>query len=101
MTFARLLLTAIAFVPLALTAQGGPPNWRWVLDQPARLANGGRFTPTDSVRMFVNGTRVGAWPRRTLAVDGTYGFRIGKGTNLHITNLDPTRRHVPFPAPRS
>ena len=219
MTFARVLLTAIAFAPLALAAQGGPPTWRWVLDQPVRLVNGGRFTPTDttwdfvnmapgwhvtmgpgghlfdpansasgrfaveaemilfpnssneefgvfvggsrlgepaaawsaftirrdgrfsarthqsgqavtladwtahdavkplvadgtvknyvrilaepdSVRMFVNGARVGAWPRRTLAVDGTYGFRIGKGTNLHITNLDHTRRHAPFPAPR-
>ncbi len=71
MTFARVLLTAIAFVPLALTAQGGPPNRRWVLDQSARLVNGGEPTPADSMWDFVNSTRVGAWSR-----------------------------HAPFPAPR-
>jgi len=54
----------------------------------------------DSVRFFVNGTRVGAWPRAALAVEGGYGFRIGRGANLHITNLDLTRRLAPFPAPR-
>lgn len=220
MLIRRLLLTAATVVPVSVVAQGGPPNWRWALDQPARHVNGGRFTPTDStwdfvnmapgwhvtmgpgghlfdpansasgrfaveaemilfpnssneefgvfvggsrlgepaaswtsftirrdgkftvrsqragtaatladwtahdavkplaadgtvknyvrvlaepdsVRMLVNGTRVGAWSRSTLAVDGTYGFRIGKGTNLHITNLDHTRRHAPFPVPRN
>ncbi len=219
MPIRRLLLTAATVVPLAVAAQGGPPNWTWALDQPARLLNGGRFTPNDttwdfvnmapgwhvtmgpggqlfdpsntatgryaveaemilfpnssneefgvfvggahlgepdarwtaftirrdgkftvrsqqagrrvtladwaqheavnplaadgtvkntvrvlaepdSVRFLVNGARVGAWARRGLAVDGLYGFRIGKGTNLHITNLDHTRRHAPFPVPK-
>jgi hypothetical protein len=54
----------------------------------------------DSVRFFVNNVRVGAWPRAALAVDGAYGFRIGRRANLHITNLDLTRRLAPFPAPR-
>lgn len=54
----------------------------------------------DSVRYFVDGARVGAWPRSALPVDGVYGFRIGRGTNMHITNLDITRRHAPFPARR-
>jgi len=54
----------------------------------------------DSVRFLVNGTRIGAWPRAALAVEGGYGFRIGRGANLHITNLDLTRRLAPFPAPR-
>lgn len=54
----------------------------------------------DSVRLFVNGTRVGTWNRGAVATDGIYGFRIGRGTNLHITNLDFTRRLAPFPAPR-
>lgn len=54
----------------------------------------------DSERYFVDGTRVGAWPRSALPVDGVYGFRIGRGANMHITNLDITRRHAPFPARR-
>jgi hypothetical protein len=54
----------------------------------------------DSVRFLVNGTRVGAWPRASMSVDGSYGFRIGAGANLHITNLDLTRRLAPFPARR-
>ena len=54
----------------------------------------------DSVRYFVDGNRVGAWPRAALPVDGVYGFRIGRGTNMHITNLDITRRHAPYPARR-
>jgi hypothetical protein len=49
------------------------------------------------VRFVVNGERVAAWPRASLAVDGAYGFRIGGGVNLHITNLDVTRRVAPFP----
>jgi hypothetical protein len=54
----------------------------------------------DSVRFFIDGTRVGAWARGALPVDGVYGFRIGRGANLHITNLDITRRHAPFPSRR-
>ncbi len=51
----------------------------------------------DSVRFFVNSERIGAWPRAALEVEGGFGFRIGKGVNLHITNLDATRRLAPFP----
>jgi hypothetical protein len=51
----------------------------------------------DSVRFLVNGERMAAWPRRALEVEGHYGFRIGRGVNLHITNLDVTRRLAPFP----
>lgn len=54
----------------------------------------------DSVRFLVNGERVTAFARSAVAVDGTFGFRIGKGVNLHITNLDVTRRLAPFPAPK-
>lgn len=54
----------------------------------------------DSVRFVVNGERVTAFERGALEVDGTIGFRIGKGVNLHITNLDVTRRLAPFPAPK-
>ena len=51
----------------------------------------------DSVRFVVNGERVAAWPRAAVAADGAFGFRIGRGVNLHITNLDLTRRLAPFP----
>ena len=54
----------------------------------------------DSVRFFVDGVRIGAWARAALPVDGVYGFRIGRGANMHITNLDITRRHAPYPARR-
>lgn len=54
----------------------------------------------DSVRFVVNGARIAAYPRAALAVDGAFGFRIGQGVNLHITNLDVTRRLAPFPERR-
>lgn len=54
----------------------------------------------DSVRFLVNGERVTAFARAALDVDGAFGFRIGQGVNLHITNLDLTRRLAPFPRPR-
>lgn len=54
----------------------------------------------DSVRFFVNDTRVAAWGRASMPVEGSFGFRIGRGANLHITNLDLTQRFAPFPAPR-
>jgi hypothetical protein len=54
----------------------------------------------DSVRVEANGKRVLALPRASLPVDGVAGFRVGAGLNLHITNLDVTRRHAPVPAPK-
>lgn len=54
----------------------------------------------DSVRFFVNDVRIGAWERSAMPVDGTYGLRVGRGANLHITNVDFTQRLAPFPAPR-
>ncbi len=54
----------------------------------------------DSVRFFVDGARIGAWPRSAFSVDGAFGFRIGRGANMHITNLDVTRRLAPYPARR-
>ncbi len=51
----------------------------------------------DSVRLAVNGIVIQAWARSAVVVDGAYGFRIGKGGNVHITNLDLVRRLAPFP----
>ncbi len=54
----------------------------------------------DSIRFFVNGERVTAFARSDLDVNGPFGFRLGKGVNLHITNLDLTQRLAPFPQRR-
>lgn len=54
----------------------------------------------DSVRFFVNGERITAFSRAALEVDGPFGLRIGRGVNLHATNLDLTRRLAPFPSRR-
>jgi hypothetical protein len=52
----------------------------------------------DSIRFLVNGERITAFARADLNVNGPFGFRVGKGINLHITNLDVTRRLAPFPS---
>jgi hypothetical protein len=49
----------------------------------------------DSTVFVVNGTRVAAFGRGDLEVNGPFGFRVGPGVNLHITNLDLTRRLAP------
>jgi hypothetical protein len=49
----------------------------------------------DSVRFEANGSRVVAVPRGDLPLDGTFGFRVGPGINLHISNLDHTLRLAP------
>jgi hypothetical protein len=54
----------------------------------------------DTVRFFVNGTRVAQFPRLDLLADGQFGLRIGRAINIHVTNLDIRRRLAPFPANR-
>jgi hypothetical protein len=44
------------------------------------------------VRFFVNGQEVASLPRSQVAVDGTYGFRVNHGLNLHISKLEVTAR---------
>lgn len=44
----------------------------------------------DSVRFLVNGTEVATLPRSEFGVDGTYGFRVNHGLNLHISRLEAT-----------
>jgi hypothetical protein len=42
------------------------------------------------VRFFVNGQEVASLPRSQVDVDGTYGFRVNHGLNLHISKLELT-----------
>ena len=49
----------------------------------------------DSVRFFANGGRVAALAREGLVLDGLVGLRVGPGVNVHVSNLDITRRLAP------
>ena len=42
------------------------------------------------VHFFVNGQQIATLPRSEFAVDGTYGFRVNHGLNLHISRLEVT-----------
>jgi hypothetical protein len=53
----------------------------------------------DSVRITVNGTRAGAFAA-SMDTDGVFGFRVGTGTNLHVTRLDKVTPLAPPRAPR-
>jgi hypothetical protein len=47
---------------------------------------------TDSVRFLVNGRVLSALPRTALRPDGQFGLRLDPGINVHVTNVDVTRR---------
>jgi hypothetical protein len=50
---------------------------------------------TAEVVFSANGTLVTKLPRGSLAVDGPFGLRIGKGINVHVSRLDVTHRLAP------
>ncbi|HEY5545372.1 MAG TPA: hypothetical protein VIK50_04910 [Gemmatimonadaceae bacterium] len=54
----------------------------------------------DSVIFSANGERIAALFSRDLPLEGTFGFRIGKDVNLHVSNLDLVTRLAPFPVRR-
>jgi len=54
----------------------------------------------DSVRILVNGARAGAFAANS-DTDGIFGFRVGTGTNLHVTRLDKIIPLAPPRAPRA
>jgi hypothetical protein len=54
----------------------------------------------DSVVVLINGSRIAAFDRAALPVDGTLGFRVGEGVNLHAIRLDVTYRLAPVPTRR-
>jgi hypothetical protein len=55
---------------------------------------------TAKVRFLANGTEVFSVARSELRLDGNFGFRLGKGINLHATRLDITNRLAPLPQRR-
>lgn len=54
----------------------------------------------DSVTFSANGQRIVALHRETLALEGTFGFRIGRDVNVHLSNLDLIARLAPYPERR-
>ena len=70
---------------------------------------GGEGTALNTIRVLVqgdsavfsaNGQRLTAISVRDLPLEGTFGFRVGKNVNLHVTNLDLVTRLAPFPVRR-
>jgi hypothetical protein len=57
-------------------------------------------TPREAV-LKVNGLDVLVLPLEGLSLDGQFGFRVGRGVNLHSSTLNVTHRLAPVPAPRS
>lgn len=54
----------------------------------------------DSLVFSANGQRITAVAHAGLAVEGTFGFRMGRGINVHASNLDIVTRLAPVPARR-
>ena len=48
-----------------------------------------------SVTFEVDGKTVATVPREGASVDGRFGFRIGRGVNIHVVRLDFTQRLAP------
>lgn len=70
---------------------------------------GGEGTALNQIRVLVqgdsavfsaNGQRVAVISTREIPLEGTFGFRVGKDLNLHVTNLDLVTRLAPFPVRR-
>jgi hypothetical protein len=47
------------------------------------------------VSFWANGLLLAAVPRGQAPVDGWFGFRSGRGVNLHVSTLDLTERLAP------
>jgi hypothetical protein len=52
---------------------------------------------TTDVVFSANGTEVIKLPRTGLNLEGRFGFRVGKGINVHASRLDVTYRLAPIP----
>ncbi|MDZ4863319.1 MAG: hypothetical protein SGJ01_07720 [Gemmatimonadota bacterium] len=58
------------------------------------------MTPKEAV-LKANGLDVLVLPLAGVSLDGQFGFRVGRGVNLHASTLHVTSRLAPVPAPRS
>ena len=67
-----------------------PTDGKTVVRNVVRLV----VTPKEAV-LKVNGLDVLILPREDLPLDGQFGFRVGRGVNLHVTTLNVTNRLAP------
>jgi hypothetical protein len=47
---------------------------------------------SDSVRFLSNGARLASLPRSAVPADGHVGLELGEGANVHVIDVDVTRR---------
>lgn len=55
---------------------------------------------TATVTFLVDGTAVASLPRAEAAPDGHFGFRLGRGVNIHVVRLDFTQQLAPPRPPK-
>jgi hypothetical protein len=56
---------------------------------------------TAAVTLLVDAVKVASLPRADVAPDGHFGFRIGKGVNIHVVRLDFTQQLAPPRPPKT
>jgi hypothetical protein len=55
---------------------------------------------TATVTFLVDGATVASVPRADVAPDGHFGFRLGRGVNIHVVRLDVTHQLAPPRPPK-
>ena len=55
---------------------------------------------TATVTFLIDGTKVASHPRADVTPEGHFGFRIGRGVNIHVVRLDFTQQLAPPRAPK-
>jgi len=56
---------------------------------------------TKAVTFSVDGVKVASLDRVAVAPDGRFGFRVGRGVNIHVVRLDFTQQLAPPRAPKA
>lgn len=89
----------------AILRRFGPPVVDWkandaILPHPGKgtAKNVLRVDATENEIIFLaNGKELARVPRASVNLDGQFGFRVGKGINLHASRLDVAYRLAPPP----
>jgi hypothetical protein len=93
----------------AILRRGGPPVVDWAATD-AILSNPGKDAVKNVLRVdanatdvvfSANGKEVARTPRASLNLEGQFGFRVGKGMNLHASRLDVTYKLAPAPVKKT
>ena len=91
---------------LKRTAAGVEPILGWKANDAVVAHSGGDGTAKNVLRVEVgpaeiaftaNGKEIAKLPRAGLPTSGTFGFRVGRDLNMHVSTLDVTERLAPVP----